>query len=371
MASINNSQSTPTSNISLDTLLDTLGFSHWKTVIASLALPIISLLSIGTCSLSLYIFFQRRFIDPVFFYYRLLCLIYILHLFMTIPYGLLFSPQLFPSINMYQCSIYHIVYAVTASFLFHYGDTLQMAILLTRTKLFSPFVERNFSGSPQKISLIFFLICFFVDLPFAFSFKVQSLGTYYTMTQNSSLTFYYIDSSDFSLTPFGKILLGFTTFFLNLFLSLVIGVVLNVVSLNEFKSYAEKRRLESEELQVSSRNNKPTIFRECEQIYQKLKIERQIEKNMFYMALILCAISIQSRVFIMFAYVYFFFYNTFSDALIIYIVTFTIFTLVPTLAIFVFYAFNQMFREEFNRIMFKREIVNKNSVLPVVLKRSI
>ena len=341
-------------------LLDSLGFSQWKTIIATFVLPIVSLLSIATCSLSLFIFFQRRFIDPVFFYYRLLCLVYIIHLVMTIPYGLLFSPRLFLSIDMYKCSTYHLVYAVVTSFLFHFEDTLQMAILLTRTKLFSPYVERNFTGSPQLISLGLFLICFFIDLPFAFSFKVKPQGEFVSNTTIN--IFYYIDSSDFSLSPFGKILLGLTTFFLNLVLSLVIGVALNVVSLYEFKSYAVKRRLEVEELQVSSRNNKPTTFRECEQIYQKLNIERQIEKNMFYMALILCSISIQSRIFIMFAYVYYFFYNTFSDALVIYITTFSIFTLGPALGIFVFYGFNQMFREEFDRIVLKRE-KNKVDVL--------
>jgi hypothetical protein len=350
--------------MSINILLDTLGFSQWKTVIASFALPTISLLSICLCSLSLYIFNRKRFTDSVFFYYRLLCLVYILHLLMTIPYGILFSPRYISSLNTYQCSIYHIVYAVISSFLFHYCDTLQMAILLARAKLFSPYVERKFNGTPQRISLIFFVVCFLIDFPFAFSFQVKPFGTFNTTEQNVTATFYFAGSSDFSVSPFGKILLGFTTFLLNLFLSLVVGVILNIYSLNQFKSYAVKRRLEVEELQVSSRYNKPTIFRECEQIYQKLKIERQIEKNMFYMALSLCSISIQSRVFIMFAYVYFFFYNTFSDSLAIYVITFSIFTLAPILSIFVFYLFNQMYREEFNRIVFKRSISNKVTVLP-------
>ena len=351
--------------MSLNTLLDTLGFSQWKTVIATFALPFISLISICLCSLSIYIFHRKRFTDSVFFYYRLLFLVYILHLIMTIPYGLLFSPRYISSLNTYQCSIYHMVYAVSSSFLFHYGDTLHMAILLARTKLFSQYVERKFTGTPQKISLIFFGVCFFIDLPFAFSFQAKPLGTFNVSTeQNVSNTFYFIGSSDFSVSPFGKILLGFTSFFLNLFLSLVVGVILNIFSLNQYKSYAVKRRLEVEELQVSSRYNKPTIFRECEQIYQKLKIERQIEKNLFYMALSLCSISILSRVLIMFAYVYFFFYNTFSDSLAIYIITFSIFTLAPLLSIFVFYLFNQMYRVEFNRIVCKQSMSNKVTVLP-------
>ena len=141
--------------MSLNILLDTLGFSQWKTVIASFALPIISLLSICLCSLSIYIFHRKRFTDSVFFFYRLLFIVYIIHLIMTIPYGLLFSPRYISSLNTYQCSIYHMVYAVSSSFLFHYGDTLQMAILLARTKLFSPYRS---SSLPFAFSLIYHLL---------------------------------------------------------------------------------------------------------------------------------------------------------------------------------------------------------------------
>ena len=127
-----------------------------------------------------------------------------------------------------------------------------MAILLARKKLFSPYVERKFNGTPQRISLILFGVCFRIDFPFAFSFQVKPLGSLNTTEQNATATFYFSSSSDFSVSPFGKILLGLTTFFLNLFLSLVVDVILNIFSLNQFKSYAVKRRREVGKLQQAN-----------------------------------------------------------------------------------------------------------------------
>ena len=121
---------------SLDQLLDSLGFDQWKTIIASFVIPIISLIGIFLCLLSVWIFFQKRFKDPVFVYYRLLCIVYIIHLVHNIPFGLLFSPRYFPQINTYFTSLFLIYYSSASSYLFHFEETLQMAILLTRMKIY-------------------------------------------------------------------------------------------------------------------------------------------------------------------------------------------------------------------------------------------
>ena len=241
----------------LETLLATMGFYEWKTVTASFVLPIISLIGAFFCSLSAYIFFHRKFAEPVFFYYRLLCLVYIFHLIQTIPYGLVFSPKYFPQINTYYSSIYMIYFSSMSAFLFHYEDVLQMAILLTRMKLFFPFVDKHFTAKPHVISCIFLLVCVCIDVPFVFSFKVASLGTYLNTSKNTIETFYYCVSSDFSLSSFGKMFLAFTTFFLNVFLSLVVGVTLNVVSFIKYHTRTRQRRRDIECLQVSSIHKRP------------------------------------------------------------------------------------------------------------------
>ena len=109
----------------LDELLDSLGFSQWLIVSKSIVLPFIGFVGLILCSVSAYIFFQRKFVDPVFFYYRLLCIAYIIHLLLSIPEGIVFSPRYFPQIiNTYYSSIYTVIYWPTITFLFHFEDLL-------------------------------------------------------------------------------------------------------------------------------------------------------------------------------------------------------------------------------------------------------
>ena len=139
----------------LDQLLDTLGFTEWDIITATFALPSISLVGIVLCSLSAWIFFQPKFKDPVFYYYRLLCIVYIIHLAHNIPRGLLSTPRYFPQINTYFTSIYLIYHSFISVFLFHFEETLQIGILLTRMKIFSPYVKKHFNALPRNVSIAF------------------------------------------------------------------------------------------------------------------------------------------------------------------------------------------------------------------------
>ena len=177
-------------------------------------------------------------------------------------------------------------------------------------KHFSPFVKKHFKARPQIISLIYFLICLLIGIPLAFSLKISSFGDYFYFDSNGVKQFstlHYYASSDFSQTQFGQFLIGFTSFFLHLFLSLLAGIILNIFSNITYKSHVNVKQREFEQLQMSSLNNQATTSREFEQQHQRERMERKIEKNMFYMALILCSISILSRFIFMISYVDFFY----------------------------------------------------------------
>ncbi len=75
-------------------------------------------------------------------------------------------------------------------------------------------------------------------------------------------------------------------FFQNFFLSLIVDITLNISSYIRYKLHVRKREKEVEELQLSSIHNRPTTSRELLQVNQRVKIERKIEKNMLYMALL-------------------------------------------------------------------------------------
>ena len=146
-------------------------------------------------------------------------------------------------------------------------------------KHFSRFVNHYFSASPKLVSFTFFLTCFFIDFPSLFYLKVNSFGTYFYFDSNGLkqiATFYHIESSDFSLTPFGRFIMIFFDFFLNLSLLVIVGVILNIISFFKYKSHARQRRQETERLEMSSIHNRPTTSRELEQIKQKERIERAL-----------------------------------------------------------------------------------------------
>jgi hypothetical protein len=369
---MSNSSQLDANSPSFDELLDSLGIRQWSTVVSTFVLPSISFVGLMCCSLSAYIFFQRKFVEPVFFYYRLLCLCYVLHLTLGIPYGLLFNPRYFPQIDTYFSTIYLMFYTFATILLFHFEDTLQMAILLTRMKIFSPFVNRHFTLKPKIISLIFFLVCFGINLPFVFAFKLRSKGTYTYYDRNSKQqktnTFYSAVASEFSTTPIGQILIGLTSFFLNLFLTLVVGLCLNIASVYQYKLYLkEKKKRDEAYSSAAFSHNKQVLetqpttcldevvpvvvvtLRQPREMTVKEIKERKAEKNMFFMALTLSTISIVSRLLSIFIYILYFLLYTLDGDLILSIIFYSIQTFCPASCIFVFYFFNKMFRQEFKQ----------------------
>ena len=313
------------------------------------------------CALSLCIFCRRsRFLDQTFVYYRLLCLDYIIHLAHNVPYGILFAPHYFPQVNSYTSSLFQIYYNVATNFLYHFEDSLQIAIVLTRMKIFSSFLRQHFTFPSRYVVLSLCLTCLLIDLPVAFTFKINSFGRYFYMNEfgeRINATFYYFESSEFSLSPFGQIILVFTGFFLNLFLTLFISVTLNITYFIQYKTYLEERRSKVEEYRLvsfevtTSSIATPNLVRArpTRRLTLKEIDEQNAESNMFWMTLTLCLMSILTRVLFMFAYVFFLFFYSFSNSLLLLIANDLIVAIEMSASIFIFYSFNRIFREELIR----------------------
>ena len=124
-----------------------------------------------------------------------------------------------------------------------------MGILLMRMKIYMPFVKKHFLASPKILSLAFFLTCLCIDAPLAFVLKIDQLGTYFYFDSNNSekkfATFYFFVNSDFSESLYGKFLLAVSYIFLNIILSIIVGVTLNVVSLFKYKCVSKPARVQS------------------------------------------------------------------------------------------------------------------------------
>jgi len=237
-----------------------------------------------------------------------------------------------------------------------------MGILLDRMAVFSEFVKKHFKASPRIVSLALCLTCLFIDLPFAFSFKVVSLGDCYWLDESSAQkirnTIYSTGRSDFYATKFGEILIGFTSIFLNLILTLVVGIALNIVSVYLYSSYLKQRKLREDILAATAAQTSNCsedikgISKLKRKLTQKEIKDHKTEKNLILMALTLSSISILSRIVFVSVYVLYFIFAFNSNLFPTFLATYAIYTFVPSAAIFVFYSFNKMFRKELKKALF-------------------
>ena len=339
-----------TTEENLDNLLDSLGYDPWMTFTCSFIMPTLSFIGAILCSLSCWIFYRKCFKDQVFFYYKLMCIINIIRLIIGIPFGLLYSPRYIPQMNTFVSTIYQKYCIAVMFFLLHFDDMLQIAILLDRMKIFNSCVNKYLTFRPSSISLVFFFYCLFIGFPVLFSFETKPLGIY-----DKEQVLYHFEPSEFVKTSFGTFLLDFTHLFLNLLLTTFIGITLNILSIFQYKRYLFKRkqREESYKIKYQSRkwNNRELLSRER----NKEMNERNVEKNMFFMALTLCSLLIISRCTIIIGYILFYSYYSFQQTLILILLVYSFITLGPFSSTFIFYFFNKMFRHEFNTHILGRQ----------------
>ena len=355
---MNSSNFFSTPNITLDELLALLGYQTWESISCLFLLPPLSAIGIVTNSISALIFFRSKFTDPIFFYYRLLSLVYIVSSLISTPGGFCFSPLFLSKIDTFVCASYSQVYSPCVSLLFHYASVLEILILLTRMKLFSTFIKKHFSLSPEMISLLSFIICLIINLPLGFIFKVDSLGDYYYYDSEGTKkvgTFYNILNSEFATSLIGQLSL-LVSYLMNILFTLIVGIILNISSIVQYKSHLKKLKAEALALQIktsnqpltSSSENLPVEYQTI--LKKKERNQRKIENNMFYLAITLCFISIISRIILTVAYAYFFIFSSSFVFLIIGTLSNFIYVIVPSSSILIFYSFNQMFRDELKKM---------------------
>jgi hypothetical protein len=123
-------------------------------------------------------------------------------------------------------------------------------------KIFNSIVRKHFTAKPQLIASSLFLTCFFIDSPVTFALKISTYRYYNDNKKENMNTFYIMTASDFSSTPYGQLLLAFTSFSLNLLLTLVVGVILNFVSVYQYKSYLSEKKQRNEAYKRASNPGK-------------------------------------------------------------------------------------------------------------------
>ena len=168
-----------------------------------------------------------------------------------------------------------------------------------------------------------------------FSLEIKPFGTF-----RKEKIFYHYHPSFFARTTFGTFLTNSLHLFLNLFLTTIIGITLNIVSFCQYKRYIFKRKQREDTYQSMHRSqnwsNREILVRKR----IKEMNERNVEKNMFFMALTLCSLLIMLRCTILISYILFFFFYSLHQTLISILLIYTILTLGPFSSTFIFYFFS-------------------------------
>ena len=208
------------SNLTLDELLDSLGFKTWETIANSFILPIVCIFGSVSCFISAFIFFMKPFTDPVFFYYRLHSILNVLTLVFNMFFGVCFSPRLMPNQDTYACAIYNAASIWLNHFMYHYLDVIEICILIERMKIFSPFVKKHFKSSPLTTSLILFIVCIIIDAPFLYACKPGPMGDYYYIDSSGARQqgrLYNIIPTEVAFTQIGSMVLAISNVISNIF----------------------------------------------------------------------------------------------------------------------------------------------------------
>ena len=338
-------------------LLSLFGFSSFSTITFQFVIPSISLCGLILCLLTAWIFFksQKDFAIPFYDYYKLTTLINIIHLCMAIPYGFCFTPLYVPNTDGYKCRVFTTSYECLAQFFLYYTGVLEIAALLERMKTFSSFVKKYYTLSPKLICLILFAVCIAVDLFYAFNYVTGMSFDYYDESGKKVLGSFYVASpSAVASSPVGSKAL-IVLYFIRDFFTLIVGVVLNIVSLIQLRAFllSRSQRLGIGELGIGETNldNRNTSISTSLQVAWR-DMDKKVERNLLYMVVTLCSISIVSRLTLITTNTYFLFRN---DGITLIMVTLTdlVIVLRPCLSFFVFVLFNKIFRKRLRRIFVK------------------
>ena len=139
------------------------------------------------------------------------------------------------------------------------------------------------------------------------------------------------------------------------------GLVFNIYSLVSYKSYLKQRRERVAEVPNNNVAHSSTQTHPQRSVSKREMNENRAAKNMLYMALTLSSFSIISRILLFIFSFYFYFFASFTNNLIVSLVNYSICTLIPTLAIFVFYFFNKIFRQELNKTFCSKNVISNES----------
>ena len=238
--------------------------------------------------------------------------------------------------NNYLISFYaNFIYAPFLSILYLNGNLLDILIVIERIIKVQP-VDSIKKIIKQKYFWIFlFVLSLVINLPSFFLTKPSYVDI---MLNNRTLVRnYFTRETEFSSTTFGKIL-TYLMFFIRDFITLVIKIGLNVISIILIKKYLNK-------LSIGS-----TAKLDNNQISTKKAYVTTVDKNLTYIAVVMSVMSSLENIFFIVSYIFLVFAVNQTGWTLYFFSNFMV-AIKHISNMFILFLFNNLFREEFKKIL--------------------
>ena len=346
------------SNITLNELLDDLGFVQFDYIVYQFVIPFV-----GTCGsllslLTTWIFFKAEFRNEMYDYYRVLSIVHFIHLSLSVPYGLFFTPRYFSNIDTYSWATYQSFYITFSNFLCHYAGVLEVGIIMDRLRVFSPFVKKYYILLPKVMCFLFFIACCFINLFEVFVYIPGPGGVYYYKDQHSGFkqnTFYYVVVTPFSVSVTGQIMTKIVYIVRDLF-TLIASIALNIISMIYLEQYLKKKKnfVRQPHSHINLSPTNAYSQQEISSIYDSAKEEkrRKTELKLIEMVIVLVFLAILERLILFACNIYYLFALNYIT-LILGTITDLVLLLHPFFSFFLFLFFNSIFKKAVIKFLIK------------------
>ena len=251
--------------------------------------------------------------------------------------------RIFEFTNTYLALVYgSYILTPVISFFYFYSTLLEICISLERSLKFFPAKYRfkkikNF----KRICLMLFLFSTVINIPFGFVYYPALAEV---PVGKKILNLYYWGLSDFSVSVYGKFI-TYVVYGVRDILFLLIKIIINIYSVYVVRQYLSKIKIDS--LTQAGRNNGDESG-EINLSLPKKEYLTTTDRNLTYMSIWMCLLSVLENIFYAFAYIYFSFFQNEASLIVFFFSYFTL-ALKHISNIFVLYFFNNSFRAEFKK----------------------
>ena len=247
--------------------------------------------------------------------------------------------------NSYSVSFYsNFFYAPFVSIFYLNGNLLESFITIERILKVHPNKQVKKMIKLKHFWIFVFVLSVVINLP---SFFLTKPGYVDIMLGNSNLVRnFYNKQTEFSMTALGKIL-TYLMFFIRDFITLVIKIGLNLISILLIKKYINK--ISASSTSKFYRTSSTIIKDESNNIATKKAYITKIDKNLTFIAVIMSVLSSFENLFFIVSYIYLVFSLNQIGWTLYFLSNFMV-ALKHISNLFILYFFNNLFKDEFKKL---------------------